>query len=89
MRSRTAVLATSLTLLASLVAVPVAGAKGGGDINNTVSFSTITTTTTSGGGSGTSGGGGGGGGGKSTQCFIVSIDPITGVGTGVCTTNRV
>src|SRR4051812_21125175 len=59
-------------------------AKGGGDINNTViSISPNAPLPV------TNSGGGGGGGGKPAQCFTVSIDPVTGVGTGVCTTNRV
>jgi hypothetical protein len=34
--------------------------------------------------SGKGGSGGGGGGGGGTKCVTVSIDPITGVGTGIC-----
>jgi hypothetical protein len=72
------------------LAVPTAPAfaKGGGgdaagDINNTViSIAPGVTPAPTTSGKGGSGGGGGGGGG--TKCVTVSIDPITGVGTGIC-----
>ena len=68
MQRRSALIATCLTLLAGLVAVPSAGAQGGT------------------GGGGTSGGGGGG---RPAKCAVVSVDPVTGAETIVCTNLRV
>jgi hypothetical protein len=81
MRRRSALIATSLTLLAGLVAVPAAGAQGGPGGGGTGGGGGIS------GGGGTSGGGGGGGG-RSAQCFAVSFDPATATTTVVCTTLR-
>jgi hypothetical protein len=76
MKRRFALIATSLTLVAGLVAVPTAGAQGGPGGGGGTS------------GGGTSGGGTSGGGGRSAQCGVVSFDPVTGINTVVCTTLR-
>jgi hypothetical protein len=78
MRRRSALIATSLTLLAGLVAVPAAGAQGGPGGGGTGGGT----------GGGATSGGGGGGGGRSAQCFAVSFDPVTATTTVVCTTLR-
>jgi hypothetical protein len=78
MRRKSALIATSLTLVGSLVAGPAAMAQGGPGGGGG----------TSGGGGGGTSGGGGGGGGRSAQCGVVSFDPVTGINTVVCTTLR-
>lgn len=78
---------TRTTITAGIAALSLAAsaspafAKGGGDINNTViSISpTAPVPVTSSGGSG--------GGGRSTKCTSI-IDPITGIGIGICSTAR-
>jgi hypothetical protein len=76
-----AVVEIGLTLMSVALPAAPAFAKGGGDINNTViSVAPGVTPAPTGGGKGGSGGGGGGG----TKCVTVSIDPVTGVGTGIC-----
>jgi hypothetical protein len=60
------------------------GGDGGGDVNNTVGFVAPGVVFPV-----ISNSGGGGGGGKPNKCFTVSIDPVTGIGLGVCTTNRI
>jgi len=86
---------TRTTIAAGIVALSLAGsaspalAKGGGDaagdINNTVIQISPTAPAPF---TGNGGSGGGGGGGKSTKCTSV-VDPVTGIGIGTCTTNRV
>jgi len=87
--TRTTITAGIAALSLAVSASP-ALAKGGGDargdINNTVISISPTApapATTSGGS-----GGSGGGGGKRAKCTS-TVDPLTGVGIGVCTTNRV
>jgi hypothetical protein len=75
---------TALSLAASASpAVAKGGGDGGGDINNTV----ISISPTAPAPVINSGGGGGGGGGRSTKCTS-TIDPITGIGIGICSTAR-
>ena len=83
--ARTSIVAGIAALSLAASASP-ALAKGGGDINNTV-ISISPTAPAPFTGSGGSGGGGGGGG-KSAKCTSV-VDPVTGIGIGTCTTNRV
>ena len=74
---------TRTTITAGMAALSLAaftapaGAKGGGDINNTVVSISPTApapVTTSG-----SGGSGGGGSHRPSHCALVSFDPITGI----------
>jgi hypothetical protein len=74
----------ALSLAASASpAIAKGGGDAAGDINNTVvQISPLAPAPL------TTSGGGGGGGGKSAKCTSI-VDPVTGVGIGTCTTNRV
>jgi hypothetical protein len=80
---------TRTTITAGIAALSLAAsaspafAKGGGDINNTV----ISISPTAPAPFISSGGSGSGGGGRSTKCTS-TIDPLTGIGIGVCSTAR-
>jgi hypothetical protein len=81
--TRTTVVAgiAALSLAASASPALAKGGDAAGDIDNTViSISPSAPAPFT--------GSGGGGGGKPSKCTSV-IDPVTGVGIGTCTTNRV
>jgi len=85
--TRTSIVAGIAALSLAVSASPSLAKGGGdarGDINNTVVQISPTAPAPFTG----SGGSGGGGGGKSAKCTSI-VDPVTGVGIGTCTTNRV